>query len=229
MTSPYGDDLTGLGRLLQTDHRNLDFPMPKKDVPTNIRRRMWNAGEVLDQGAEPACVGYAGYGWLQAGPVVNRKMTFSPMDLYHAAQANDEWPGSAYDGSSTLGLMKALRKLGYVDTYVWAHDAETLMRWVLTTGPVLVGTNFYGGMANPNAQDDFMTLDGELLGGHEYWIVGADLDKKCHDGSRGAFRMVNSWGRGFSDNGRAWLSQATLDRLLKEDGEAVTAIEIKVK
>lgn len=223
------DDLTGLGRLVQKDKRNLEHPMPKKAVAAGVRRRMWNAGEVLDQGNEPACVGYAGYGWLQAGPVTNRAMKLSPLDLYHLAQDFDEWPGSDYEGSSTLGLMKALQGKGYIGEYVWAADAATLSAWLLTTGPVLVGTNFYEGMANPNHSDDFMTLTGEVLGGHEYFLIGVDLDEKCPDGSRGAARMINSWSRSWSSNGRAWLALTDLDRLLQQDGEAVTATEIKLK
>jgi hypothetical protein len=228
MTSPFGNDLTGLGRLPQPDKRNLDHPMPTMDVPKDVRRRLWNAGEVLDQGATPQCVGYAGYGWLLGGPVINKKMTFTPTELYHAAQDNDEWPGRDYDGSSTLGLMKALKKLGYLDAYVWATDAETLVRWVLSTGPVLCGTLWTMDMFTPDA-DDFIEATGEVAGGHEYRLIGADRDKHCPDGTTGAFRLVNSWGRGWSSNGRAWISAATLDKLIKEDGEAVTAVELKIK
>src|SRR5678809_1811678 len=121
-------ELAGLGRLVQKDERNKDHPMPKKLVPSSVRRRMWFAGEVLDQGDTPQCVGYAGWGWLAGGPVVN-KPPFSPTDLYHWAQDNDEWPGSDYEGSSTLGLMKALKSKGYIADYVWAFDAETLIAW----------------------------------------------------------------------------------------------------
>jgi C1A family cysteine protease len=229
MVSPLGEDLTGLGRLPQPDKRNANYPMPMRDVPPGVRRRMWNAGEVLDQGATPQCVGYAGYGWLEGGPVINRRMTFSPTDLYHMAQDNDEWPGHDYDGSSTLGLMKALKQLGYVNTYVWATDADTLAKWILTTGPVLIGVNWYLDFFTPNVENGFIEIGGEIVGGHELRVIGVDLDKSCPDGSKGAFRFVNSWGRGWGTQGRAYLSIKDLDRLLQEDGEAVTAIEIKIK
>jgi hypothetical protein len=219
-------ELAGLGRLIQQDRKNLEHPMPLVQVPSGVRRRMWNSAAVLDQGGTPQCVGYAGWGWLAGGPVVNHPK-FSPADLYHWAQDEDEWPGDNYEGTSTLGLMKALKKRGYIEDYVWAHDAETLVAWILTQGPVLVGTSWYMGMSNPD-RSDFLELSGENVGGHEWRIIGADRDKKCPNSKRGAVRMVNSWGRGWSDNGRAWLSFDDLDRLIKEDGEAVTATEIKV-
>ncbi len=224
MVSPTGEDLTGLGRLKQHDARNADYPMPK--VATELRKRLWNAGAVLDQGSTPQCVGYAGWGWLAGGPVTNRPK-FSPTDLYKLAQARDEWPGDNYDGTSTLGLMKALKDSGYINSYVWAFDAETVASWILAKGPVCVGTNWFMDMFTPD-RAGFLGATGSLAGGHEYRLVGAYRDKVCPDGTKGAVRMVNSWGRGWGQQGRAWISFATLDKLIKEDGEAATAPEIKL-
>jgi hypothetical protein len=224
MASPTGEDLTGLGRIKQHDPRNAAHPMPT--LVTEVRHRLWNAGAVLDQGSTPQCVGYAGWGWLAGGPVTN-KPKFSPTDLYKMAQARDEWPGDDYDGSSTLGLMKALKDAGYIKEYVWATDAETLVSWILAKGPVVVGTNWWTDMFTPDRWG-FLDAMGQIEGGHEYRLVGAYRDKTCPDGSKGAVRMVNSWGRGWGSGGRAWISFATLDKLIKDDGEAVTAPEIKL-
>jgi len=219
-------EFAGLGRLRQWDKRNLAYPLPRKRVPREIRRRMWNAGEVLDQGDTPQCVGYAGWGWLAGGPVVNRPK-FTPTELYRWAQERDQWPGTNYDGTSTLGLMKALKDQGYITEYRWALDAETVAAWVLTTGPVVVGTNWHLEMFMPD-RDGFIEPLGEIVGGHEWRIVGADRDKVCPNKSRGACRMVNSWGRGWGESGRAWISFQHLDQLIHDDGEAVTSPEIKL-
>jgi len=213
----------GQGRLRQWDERNLDHPLPKIDAPR--RRTMWWAGKILDQGNTPHCVGYAGYGWLAAGPVVNVP-DFTPDELYRMAQDHDEWPGHDYEGTSTLGLMKALLAKGYIWGYQWAFDAETLVNWILMKGPVVVGTNCFEHMANPDA-DGFMSPTGKDYGGHEYRIVGADRDKRCPDGTTGAVRMANSYGPNWGDNGRGWISFKDMDFLIKKDGEAVTAPEIK--
>lgn len=216
----------GLGRLREWDEANHDYLLPRKAVPQVLRKRQWNAGRVLDQGNTPQCVGYAGYGWLSGGPVIN-KPPFSPTDLYHWAQEEDQWPGTNYEGSSTLGLMKALKKRGYINEYRWALDAETLVAWVLTTGPVVVGTDWYMDMMALD-RDGFIHPEGENVGGHEWRIVGTNRDKECPDGTKGASRMVNSWGLGWGEKGRAWISNKDLDKLIKDNGEAVTASEIKL-
>jgi hypothetical protein len=209
----------------QWDRRNLDFPVPK--LTTARLWRFWTGGPVLDQGATPQCVGYAGWGWLRGGPVINKDLPFTPSDLYHWAQERDEWPGEDYEGTSTLGLMKALKDKGYISEYRWALDAETLVAWVLENGPVVVGTNWYMDMFTPDRWG-FISPAGENVGGHEWRIVGASRTRQCPDGTTGAVRMINSWGTGWGQNGRAWVSITDLDRLIKEDGEAVTAPELKL-
>lgn len=225
------NELMGMGRLPQPDGRNMNFLLPRVEVPREVRHRFWNSGGVLDQGDSSMCVGFAGWGWLAGGPVVNRP-AFTPADLYQWARASDEWPGEDYEGTSTLGLMKALKEKGYIDEYLWATDAETLVAWVLTTGPVLVGTNWYMDFFTPTVtrRGEFLFPNkSELAGGHEWRIVGADRDKACPDGTRGAVRMVNSWGTGWGEQGRAWMTLPVLQRLLdEEEGEAVTCREIKL-
>jgi hypothetical protein len=217
-----------LGRLLQIDERNREHPLPRKKIPRGVRSRTWHDAGITDQGATSMCVGYSAHGWLRCGPVVNNP-PFSPAELYKWAQENDEWEGEDYDGSSTLGVMKALKARGYISDYKWAFDAETLAAWVLTTGPVLVGTNWYRDMFTPLVGSGFIEPTGENDGGHEWRIVGVNLDKKCPDGTKGAVRMCNSWGKGWGQQGRAWISLEHLDQLIKDQGEAVTATEILVK
>lgn len=219
--------LAGMGRLVQKDKRNLEFPLPKMEVPKDVRRRHWWAGPVYDQKDTPQCVGYAGFGWLTGGPVTNHP-DFAPADLYHWAQQNDEWPGQDYDGTSTLGLMKALKEKGYIGEYRWATDADTLVAWILTKGPVLVGTTWFKDMFTPENDNGFIRPTGDESGGHEWRITGADLDRKAPDGTVGAVRMVNSWGVNWGDRGRAWVSIKDLDFLVKHDGEAVTVDELKI-
>lgn len=222
MTSP----LAGLGRLLQWDDRNLAHLLPRKSVPRDVRSRYWHAGPILDQGNTPQCVGHAGHSWLSAGPVVNRPR-ITPRELYLLAQDNDEWPGRNYDGTSTLGLMKALKSLGYISEYRWATDAETVVAWVLTSGPVIIGSDWFEDMANPD-KDGFIWPGGKNYGGHEWLIIGANRDKPTPRGDKGAVRIFNSWGEGWADGGRAWLAISDLDHLIKNNGEAVTSPEIKL-
>jgi C1A family cysteine protease len=92
---------------------------------------------------------------------------------------------------------------------------------------VLLGTSWFMDMSTPDRYG-FLHPTGTNVGGHEWRSIGADRDKRCPDGTRGAVRMVNSWGRKWANFGRAWVTFGDLDRLIKENGEAVTATEIRV-
>lgn len=220
-------DQRGFGRLFSPDERDLNHPIPRRNLQQAPIRKTWTGGPVLDQGNTPQCVGYAGWGWLASSPIRNRP-SFTPTQLYKEAQKDDEWPGDDYDGSSTRGLYKALQRLGFVSGYQWAFDAETLIGHVLTAGPVNVGTNWYAGMTSPDRLG-FINTTGHKQGGHEWLILGADREKHASDGTIGAARMQNSWSPSWGKKGRAWVSFAALDRLIKDQGEACTAKEVLVR
>lgn len=214
----------GLGRMYSPDDRDMKHLIPRRAVQQLPVRKTWYANTVLDQGNEPECVGFAGFGYLLAGPVRN-KPKFTPHDLYKHAQANDEWEGDDYEGSSTRGLFKALQDMGYINGYQWAFDVEPVIAHVLTVGPTCVGTTWYAGMSEPD-EHGFINTTGRVQGGHEWLLIGADREKHASDGTVGAFRMINSWGRPWNQHGRGWVSFATLDRLIKAQGEACTAKEL---
>lgn len=172
-----------------------------------------------DQGQLPQCVGYAARGLLDVGPVVNAGGP-SAAEIYGGARTRDEWPGENYDGTSARGAMKYLQELGFVGSYAWAWDVETIRLWHLSQRrPTMLGIYWY---------DTFDSLDGHgfatitersrVVGGHEVLTVG-------WDDRRGALRCLNSWGEGWGERGRFWLSASTLARLLREDGDCVTPVE----
>lgn len=214
----------GLGRLREWDEQNLEYKLPRKAVPPGVNYRYWWTPEIVNQGNKPYCVGYSGYTWLRCGPIYN-KPELTPDELYFLAQDNDEWPGRDYDGSSGLGLMKGLKDKGYVNEYRWALDANTALAWVLTTGPVLAGTNWYSGMSDPD-KNGYIHPKGVMEGGHEWCITGASRTKVNPDKSVGAFRMTNSWGDDWADGGRSWITKNEFDALLHEQGDCVTPTEI---
>lgn len=182
---------------------------------------------VLDQGNSSACTGAAAWQWLDMGPVRNlNKPDF--VTLYRANQENDEWVGGepAYYGSSVRASFKVMKKLGFVKTYAWAFDLETLVNHVLAEGPAILGTDYYTDMFRTD-KDGFVHVGGRLAGGHAYAVKGASRVKKCPDGSLGAFRCINSWGEDFGQKGMFWLSFKDAEALIKAQGEAATAFEQK--
>lgn len=193
----------------------------------NVVSRYHYVDTILDQGNTSSCVGASCRGWLNAGPVRNISGP-SFLDIYKAGQKIDEWPGEepAYYGTSVRAGFKVLKSLGYVSTYGWAFDLETALNHILTVGPMVFGTTYTTEMMRAD-KDGFIHYDGQEVGGHAYLIVGANRETKCPDGSKGAIRMVNSWGRDWAQNGRAWISFKDAEALIKDYGEACTAFESK--
>lgn len=221
-------ELAGLGRLVAQDENDQRYLLPRRPEAAGVTYRYWNVPEVLDQGGTPHCVGFSCWQWLRAGPTVN-KPTFSPHDLYHWAQTEDEWPGEAYDGSSVRGGFKAMQKRGYVGEYRWAFDVETVIEHILARGPIVMGTAWYMDMFMPDIRTDYIEPGGQMVGGHAYLLIGANRERvNPINGDVGAVRIVNSWGRGWSEEGRAWLSFRHLGMLIEDWGEACAAMEIKL-
>jgi len=209
------------GRLYKPDKRDKKFLMkPNLREAALVSYRYWFTGDPLDQGSTPQCVGYSGYQYLRAGPIRNLKLPFTASQLYKLAQENDEWEGSDYEGSSVRGLMKGLNKKGYVTEYQWTWDVNVLAAHVLTIGPVCVGTNWLTNMVDV-APDNILDVSGGVEGGHAYLICGANQKKKM-------LRMINSWGKNWGQNGKAWIRYEDFQSLLDADGEACTATEVKI-
>jgi hypothetical protein len=216
----------GLGRLISFDPQDQNFLMSAA-APLEVTRSsaFWWTPKAFDQGDSFECTSYSVEMLLMADPVRNPLyLTFNK--LYKLNQMNDEWPGESYQGSSVRAAMKVLQAAGLISEYVWAFDADTVRRWVLMKGPVVLGTNWYKGMNVPDRRTGFVRPTGRPVGGHAYCIRGADDNIKCPDGSKGALRIINSWGTSWGDKGRAWLSYKDADGLIKNHGEAVTPVEM---
>jgi hypothetical protein len=83
--------------------------------------------EVLDQGREGACTGYALAGVINA-LLRQRDVTrsVSPRMLYEMARRYDEWPGESYSGSSARGAMKGWVRHGVATAKTWPHGKQDL-------------------------------------------------------------------------------------------------------
>ena len=223
--------MSGLGRIHIPDARDKRFPM--RAPRTQRTWRYWTVpGEVNDQGNTSHCVGHSCEAWLRAYPIVNAYPDrLDPADIYHAAQKVDQWPGEAYEGTSVRAGMDTLRSWGFVERYTWAWDVGTIAAHLLEVGPVVVGTTWTYGMFTPDRWG-YIHPDGGSAGGHAYLLVGCNRKRKNPDGTRGAFRLQNSWGnwgdpRPNSAPGRAWISFADMQTLMDDYGEACAAVEIK--
>jgi hypothetical protein len=210
----------GLGRLYAPDARDNHFPMRTLLAKTvEPRTKYWRCASVLDQGATPHCVEFSWTQFVLSAPVMSKRSVLPERgEIYRQAQLIDEWPGENYDGTSVRAGAKVLHGLGRIAGYVWGFNALDVRNHLLTRGTVVVGTNWFDSMFTPDARG-FIKPSGAIVGGHAYLIVGYSL-------KRNAFRILNSWGRNWGQNGRAWIGFNDLDYLIRDYGEACSAIEI---
>lgn len=224
----------GLGRNPSLpDENNKRFMAVAGSDAKKIEHKSHFMDQVFDQGSTPQCVAYSAIGLLTAGPIRNFP-NISFVDLYKLCQKNDRWPGEDYDGTSVHGSCISLKSLGLVTEYRWAMTIDQVIDYVLTKGPMQVGTTFYNAMFKPDKQG-FMHPEGGEAGGHAYLLLGANRNTKCPNGSIGAFSLLNSWGRRWgredragNKNGRALISFDEFDVLLKDQGEAAVVVEKKL-
>jgi hypothetical protein len=156
----------------------------------------------LDQGREGACVGFSCTNLLNTAPVMSELSNDYALALYRRAQQIDEWPGTAYTGTSVTAGMKVLRELGLIQSFAFATDEETARRWILYEGPLVWSMDWFEGMYRPNAQG-FIRPTGRKVGRHAIEERGRSVWNST--------RFLNSWGADWGYRGLAWLSEA--DRL----------------
>lgn len=179
----------------------------------------WAVDHVLDQGNTPHCVGYAWAGFGISVPVFDNWGNAQGEDIYYRAKVIDGEPG-AEDGSTTRSGVQAFMQVGMLlnNAYAFANNITDVTDWLLTSGPVIVGTNWYEGMFYPDA-NNVVSISGQIAGGHEYMLSGYDTVSNL-------LLCTNSWGTSFGMNGQFYMTLSTLSRLLSEQGDACTAMEV---
>jgi hypothetical protein len=202
-----------LDRLVQFDERSRAFPIRSEVVGKPRRSYTWSCDAHLDQGREGACVGFAMAHELIARPAPVKGITAADAQrFYKAAQKIDPWPGENYEGTSTLAGVKTIAAEGHLKEYRWAFGLEDLILAVGYHGPALIGVNWYEGMFDID-HTGFIRHSGLIAGGHCTLVYSVNVPGEF-------FRIHNSWGPGWGENGTAKISWADMGRLLAEDGEA---------
>lgn len=198
---------------------------PLLSFPTS---KYWYPGkQPLNQGSLGACVGFTGANWLQNSPIRTPVTNQTGFNLYAECKKIDGIPNT--EGTYARALLKVLQSQGKVGQYLWAQQPLDIKEWVLSTGPVLVGTPWLEGMFALDA-DGYVRVQGHEVGGHEYLIRG-------YSKPRDAYRCRNSWGPSWGIGasvgawagygGEFWLRRAELDNLIFSSwGDAVGVVEI---
>jgi hypothetical protein len=215
-----------LDRLVEFDEASREYPvgavLGRVGAPQQPVTKLWPVGLWLNQGQEGACEGF-GFGHeLAAGPVPVAGLTdrFARETIYWGTQKIDPWPGGAYpgaipsyEGTSVLSGAKFMTNTLHAYTgYHWAFSLNEVALAISYLGPVVLGIPWYAGMYKPNSSG-VIRPTGSLVGGHCILAVG-------YDATAVTFRLHNSWGRSWGQDGAATIAGKDLDNLLHQQGEA---------
>ena len=220
-----------LGRRISKDDRDRGYLMTrllrKEILPT---RKTWKIGAAnLDQGDTAACVGNAWANFLRSAPIQTTATEQTAWQIYDRAIKLDEWTDNDNDtdrqmGTSVRAGAEAVMGVGRLKSYVWAFSLQPVVEWVLTQGPVVLGTNWYTSMFYPSKEGLIdITPRSRVEGGHAYLLRGVDTRKAMAT-------FCNSWGDSWGKSGNFFMSFKTLERLILEDGgEACSAVEKRLE
>lgn len=235
------DTPKGLGRIYSPDPRDRRFTLDAdrlkaipKALEPGVKRRTqpWRRGPILDQGNTSECTVFAAAAFLQCAPYLHAaglgwaRTTFT--SVYNSAQKADEWPGEDYDGTSERAVQKILQDSGRISEYLWVADEDIAKEYLLTRGPLLLGTDWFDAMFTPTGKGNYIVPEGPLAGGHEVcvrWYYGPTHYKYAD-----SYEIINSWGEGWGDKGLARIKAEDFRYLfLQLGGDLCSPQEAKAK
>jgi len=230
----------GFGRLAPPD-RDQDeqylmrrrLAAPGAPMPTRKTWRIHPAA--LNQGQTSTCVGHAWRNFLRAAPVQLNAGGPSAYEIYRAAIGVDEWSSNDGEakypdgdprlksGTSVRAGAKAVTAANHLASYLWAFALQPAIEWVLTEGPVVLGTDWWSSFAHPDDEGIVQIKPtATVTGGHAYLWRGVDT-------KRGLALCTNSWGDAWGNSGDFYLPLRDLERLIADNGEVCTAVQQKLK
>jgi hypothetical protein len=220
------------GRRYCPDSRDREYLLIRKLPPAGLvlpTSKTWRINPLaLDQGDTGTCVAHAWCNFLRAAPIESNKgIDQLRWEIYDAAIAIDEWKDNDADterqmGTSIRAGAQVVTSLGRLKSYLWAFELQPVLEWVLTQGPVVLGTNFYNTFMTPDAEGIVrLKPTSYVVGGHAYLWRGADT-------RRALALCSNSWSDDWGRSGEFYLPFRDLETLIHQDGEACTALEMKI-
>jgi hypothetical protein len=211
-----------LGRLPEFDERSRAYPARALlGAEPVLRDRKWRRGNAYNQGQLPWCVAYTGKGLLNTAPLsaaaaYYTRSHYSVANFYDGAQANDQWPGNNYDGTSGLGLAKYLLARGLIKSYHWNFSLEDTLLTLANVGPVGIGVKWRSHMWDTDSKG-FLDISGDEEGGHETELLGLCVKEEYVWG-------CNSWSTGWGLAGQFKVHFDDLGNWLADDGDSLVLV-----
>ena len=210
----------GLGRIqspFDVRDYNLANFIPVGMPLTIAKEVVWDyPSQSLDQGETPHCVGFSMANFGINSPINTMYTNQDGHDFYYMCKVVDGRPG-VEEGSYVRSGAKVLKDVGRIDAYAFAPSIEVIKWWLFNRGSVIVGTIWTEEMFLPNSEN-IIKIGGAVVGGHAYL-----LNEWREDNYIG---IQNSWGEGWGENGKAYISAEDFGKLFTYGGEALAAVEL---
>jgi len=218
------------GRLVNHDPASRGYAAP----PAPVKQISWlhRLGPVLNQASLNGCVGWTGADWLNAALALRNRRRYNAakpdprysdylrdrdgQSLYEASTRNDpfDWTYPPTDGgSSALGLGKALKAAGVIDSYLWTFSFAQLLAHGVRQ-PLCIGTVWTDAMSDPDSKgiiragtDAAVKAAADDGMGHEYLLRGVNWPRKLA-------RIRNHWTPDWGIKGDALIPLDDLERLI---------------
>lgn len=234
----------GVGSVVPPSKRVFEFTWGYRRVGKDPRDWLWSnlygsvphdlperatlesfVGPVSDQGRTPHCVCHSLAGLRHYDEVrcSEKWVQFDPEPIYKQCKARDGCPDQ--DGTTVRDAMKVARKVGLVGDdgqrylipgYARMETAEEIKHALSLGKTVMLGVEIANEELSALGRDALASPSEIADGGHCMLVVG-------YDEAHHAFRVRNSWGAGWADNGHFWLPYSYL--LTDPEFEAWTTVD----
>jgi hypothetical protein len=190
-------------------------------------------GNIRSTGAEATTAAFAiAYAMQAEFSASGSTIELSPRSIYEAARRYDDFPGTAYEGTSLIGALKAIQNEGAWKEEDWPYSSEPR--------PLRQPTERFS-ITQYQELGDLQEIIGSLKDGHVVVVTVAvtpDFDKVQRDGlvtvrtpvaelgqkaiaivgyssKTAEFRFANDWGTNWGDSGFGRIRDSDLTRLIR--------------
>ena len=162
---------------------------------------------ILDQGDDGTCVSA---GILGAINCALGKARFTNDDIVPFFLQIPGHGALPEGGAEVRQGLATAKKLGYIDAYALLATKADQDDWIEGHGPAVQGMDWYTSMRSPSSKG-YVTVSGSVEGGHCIYGNG-DLLLEDDD--------VNSWGLGWGDDGKFYLTVTNATKIRNGDFES---------
>lgn len=210
-----------LGRNIHHDPRSRNYRARTATDLISVQHP--HVGPVLNQGQTGSCTGHALAQCLNVYPLKwscqGLKTHDDAMWLYQRATQTDSFPGSYPPddtGSDGLDVCKAAVERNFITEYTHTFSLDEALH-ALVLSPIITGVSWYNTWDTPDANGFVSIGNGTVRGGHEFCVVGLDVNAKT-------VQALNSWGPTFGHGGFFSFSWDDWNRLLSESGDCTVPV-----